>query len=169
VKYYLSVLLLLAACFWAFRQPSSGSSGSDSFFQQLQQQHVRNVERRKRIDLIRFFDRYNCPAINYQLIPNYLESADRYNLDYRLLPAISLAESTCLKRYPADTFNPYGWNSARTGFASLPSAIDFISGQLANGYFYAGKTIEQKLRAFNNNPAYAPRVLNYMREIAINP
>jgi hypothetical protein len=116
--------------------------------------------------LTAFFRLHKCPAINYQLIPAYLESANRYQLDFRLLPSISIIESSCLQHYPVDSFNPFGWNSARTGFASLQSGIDFVSGQLADGHYYAQKTIDQKLRAYNPNPAYTGKVEQLMKEIS---
>jgi hypothetical protein len=112
-----------------------------------------------------FFQHHNCPPINYQLISDYLESADAYGTDYRLLPAISVQESSCLKHYLVASFNGWGWNSARTGFASLQSGIDFISRQLADGHYYAHKSIEAKLRAYNPNPEYGPKIMGLMKEI----
>jgi hypothetical protein len=115
--------------------------------------------------LSQFFAKYKCPDINYTLIDDYLDAADKYNIDYRLLPAISLQESSCLKRYPPDTHNGWGWASARVGFATLPAGIDYITGQLANGKYYAGKAIAKKLNAYNPNPEYAPKILRFMAEI----
>ncbi len=110
-----------------------------------------------------FFSHYNCPAINDQLIPTYLNAADQNNLDYRLLPSISVVESSCLKHYRLN--NPFGWNSDRTGFSSIQSGIYYVEGQLADGRHYAGKTIDQKLHAYNPNPSYAVKVTGFMKEI----
>lgn len=116
-----------------------------------------------------FFNGYGCPEINQQLIPNYLDSADRYKIDYRLLVVISLKESTCLKRYPRDTNNPFGYGSSGGlyRFASLPNAIDYISERLANADAYVGKTTAQKLATYgpHSNPQYASEVHNIMRGI----
>jgi hypothetical protein len=116
--------------------------------------------------LTAFFIAHNCPPINYQLIPDYLAAADQYQIDYRLLPALSYQESTCAQHYPAASNNIWGWNSARTGFASLQSGINYISNQLANGHYYANKTTDQKLRAYNHHPDYPSEVEQLMKEIS---
>lgn len=117
------------------------------------------------VKLGRWFEQKKCPPINLTLIDSYIESADKYGIDYRLLPAISMQESTCLKHYPPQTNNPYGWASARVGFDSLPAAIDFVTDKLANGHYYAGKTLTKKLNAYNPNPEYAPKIIKFMNDI----
>jgi hypothetical protein len=112
-----------------------------------------------------FFVRHECPPINFELIPDYLDAADRYKLDYRLLPAISVQESSSAKRYPPDSRNLWGWDSAKTGSESLQRGIDFIARQLSNGHYYVGKTLEQKLHSYNPNPNYAPKIIGLMKEI----
>jgi hypothetical protein len=59
-----------------------------------------------------------------------------------------------------------GWNSANTGFKNVPEGIDFVARQLSGGSFYKGKTINQKLRVYNPNPAYAGKVEKLMKEIS---
>lgn len=112
------------------------------------------------IALGNYFSKHNCPLLPY--VDDFIAAADKYNIDYRLLPAISIHESTCGKRYPFNTYNPFGWNSARTKFTSIPAAIDFITGQLANGKYYAGKTIRQKLHSYCPSPNYPTETINYM-------
>jgi len=51
-------------------------------------------------NLAAFFTARKCPDINFSLIPDYLAVADQYNLDWRILPAISVQESSCLQYYP---------------------------------------------------------------------
>lgn len=112
-----------------------------------------------------FFDKYKCPTLNYQLIDDYINAADRYQIPYNLLPAISIQESTCGKHFPVHTANLWGWNSAKSGFADLPQGVDFVSERLANGRYYANKSITKKLNAYNPNPEYAPKILRFMAEI----
>ena len=45
-----------------------------------------------------FFDKANCPAWKYSAV--FLEAADTYDLDWRLLPSISYVESTGGKSAP---------------------------------------------------------------------
>ena len=108
-----------------------------------------------------FFESYHCPKP--LLASDYIAAADVYGIDYRLLPAVSVRESTCGRH--ARLNNRWGWDSARTGFQSLAHGIHFISRQLAIGTYYRGKTLDGKLRAYNPNPKYPAEVRALMREI----
>jgi hypothetical protein len=59
--------------------------------------------------------------------------ADRFNLDYRLLPAISGKESTFCKYYRPETFNCWGWGP-HIKFDSFESAIYHIGESLSQRY-----------------------------------
>jgi hypothetical protein len=121
---------------------------------------VSEVDRRPE-KLEAFFSAYRCPGPLH--VTDYLRAADTYGIDYRLLPALSVRESTCGKHERAN--NRWGWDSARTGFASVASGIEFIARQLASGRSYRGKTLDQKLKAYNPNPLYAVEIRKLMREI----
>ncbi len=108
-----------------------------------------------------FFRAYGCPEPHYTEI--YLQAADENALDYRLLPAISVRESTCGLHSAQNNY--WGWDSARRGFESVKAGIGFVAFRLANGQFYRNKTIEKKLRVYNPREAYAVEILNLMREI----
>ena len=108
-----------------------------------------------------FFRSYHCPAP--LLVAEYLRAADANDIDYRLLPAVSVRESTC--GIHARFNNRWGWNSARSGFESLAHGIQFVAHELASGRYYRGKTVEEKLRAYNPNPEYPAEIRKLMREI----
>lgn len=112
--------------------------------------------------LLAFFEAYGCRGPLH--IADYVHAADTYGIDYRLLPALSVRESTC-GQYSRKN-NRWGWDSARTGFASVAAGIEYIARQLAWGRYYRGKTLEQKLRTYNPSPKYAAEVKKLMREIA---
>jgi len=61
--------------------------------------------------------------------------------------------------------NRWGWDSAQTGFPSVPAGIEFISSQLANGQPYRGKTLKEKLFTYNPYPQYVRQVEKLMRQI----
>ena len=113
------------------------------------------------VKLADFFKEHHCPQP--YLISEYLRAADKYRIDYRLLPAVSVRESTCGMH--ARWNNRWGWDSARTGFESLARGIEFIARQLAQGRPYRGKSLDQKLHTYNPNPYYAKEVLQLMRDI----
>lgn len=108
-----------------------------------------------------FFDRYQCPPPHYSYI--YLQAADAYSLDYRLLPAISVRESTCgqYERFN----NRWGWDSLATGFSSVPQGIEFLARQLAQAPRYRGQPLGAKLETYNPIPAYVGEVEHLMRQI----
>jgi len=108
-----------------------------------------------------FFKTYGCPAPLH--VNDYLRAADSHALDYRILPAISLVESTCGAFERMN--NRWGWDSAQTGFPSVPAGIEFISSQLANGQPYRGKTLKEKLFTYNPYPQYVRQVEKLMRQI----
>jgi hypothetical protein len=114
-------------------------------------------------NLHQFFSKYKCPEPYNE--DAYVQAANAYNLDYRILPAVSVQESSCGKHYPVVTNNLWGWDSAQTGFGSIREGIDFVSEQLAGGRHYQGKSLIQKLRAYNPNAEYAPKIMALMKEI----
>lgn len=108
-----------------------------------------------------FFKAYDCPAPLH--VDEYLRAADSHAVDYRLLPAISLVESTCGAFQRMN--NRWGWDSAQSGFASVPAGIEFITAQLAENPRYKGKTVREKLFTYNPYPQYVHRVERLMRQI----
>src|SRR5882724_5036889 len=79
------------------------------------------------IKLETFFKSYQCPQPHY--VEEYVRAADMYDIDYRLLPALSIRESTCGQHNRLN--NHWGWDSARKGFASVPRGIEFVARKLA--------------------------------------
>ena len=108
-----------------------------------------------------FFRAYDCPGPFH--VQEYLRAADSHALDYRILPAISLVESTCGAFERMN--NRWGWDSVQSGFPSIPTGIDYITAQLADNPKYKGKTVKEKLFIYNPYPAYVRQVERLMREI----
>jgi hypothetical protein len=108
-----------------------------------------------------FFKAYDCPAPLH--VDEYLRAADSHALDYRLLPAISLVESTCGAFGKLN--NHWGWDSAQSGFPSVPAGIEYITAQLAENPSYKGKTLDQKLFTYNPYKGYVREVKRLMRQI----
>ena len=108
-----------------------------------------------------FFKAYDCPAPLH--VAEYLRAADSHALDYRMLPAISLVESTCGAFQRMN--NRWGWDSAQSGFRSVPAGIDYITEQLADNPRYKGKTVKEKLFTYNPYPNYVRQVERLMQQI----
>lgn len=97
-----------------------------------------------------FFESFDCPRPNYAA--EYVRAADRYNLDYRILPAISVLESTCGSAQRLN--NHWGWDSARSGFPSVVHGIHYVTRQLAVQEPYKSRDLDGKLFTYNPRRAY---------------
>lgn len=109
-----------------------------------------------------FFGRFDCPALAYSR--EFLEAADDYNLDWRLLPSISYVESTGGKS--ASHNNLFGWGSGRAQFTSPIAGIYAVAYRLAYSDLYRDKGLNEVLATYNPIAEYAPRVKSVMRQIA---
>ena len=114
--------------------------------------------------LRKFFHQADCPAERFAHI--FLQAADAYHLDWRLLPSLSFVESTGGKS--AHNNNMFGWNSGRTHFESLEAGIGVVGYHLSHLEAYRGKTLDGLLATYNPNVKYAQTVKLVMRSIAPN-
>lgn len=103
-----------------------------------------------------------------------VEEAEKHDLDWRLLPAIAIRESTggkneCI-RVPN---NAFGWGSCKIGFKTVEESIETVAKNLGGNNpntarHYDNKTTKQILRAYNPPsviPRYAEQVMSIMDAI----
>jgi len=114
-------------------------------------------------ELTAFMDAHHFEKPYYAA--DIIGAADKNHIDFRLLPVIEYLESSGGKRYIQNSANPFGWNSDRTGFNSIPDAIDYISSELGSNPHYAGKTDTGKLNAYNGRAEYTDRALILINQI----
>jgi len=112
--------------------------------------------------LRKFFSKLDCPAWKYAA--SFLEVADDYALDWRLLPSLSYVESTGGKA--ARNNNLFGWDSGRASFASPAEAIHIIGYNLSHNRLYRNKTLDALLNTYNPNSEYGAKVKSVMLRIA---
>lgn len=89
--------------------------------------------------LVKFFEKYNSPLAEFAR--EIVIAADEYGLDYRLLPAIAMQESTLCKKMPKESFNCWGfgiYGGKVTRFSDYAHAIDTISRAIARDYHAKG-------------------------------
>jgi len=79
-----------------------------------------------------FFKKYNSPLTPYAKY--FVYWADVYNIDWRLIPAISGVESTFGKRIPKNSFNAYGWANGEYRFSSWEDSIEHVTKTLRLKY-----------------------------------
>lgn len=88
-----------------------------------------------------FLSRHRSPMSGMGAV--FVREADKYNLDYRLLPAIAFQESTLGKKIPRGSHNAFGWaiytgaNSGAT-FNDWEHAIEVVAKGLKVKYLDQG-------------------------------
>jgi hypothetical protein len=111
--------------------------------------------------LHKFFAAHNSPL--EKLAPEFLVAADENDLDWRLLPSISLVESSGGKFYRNN--NVFGWDSCNQRFSSVRESIHLVAARLGNSRLYKDKDVNEILSIYNPRPEYSVRVKAVMRTI----
>jgi hypothetical protein len=118
------------------------------------------------VRLKKFLGYLHCPVA--PLADEFVHAADDNQLDWRLLPSISVIESGGGKAYLNN--NIFGWSNAlNTGlqlFPTIRSGIHEVAYKLGRSGLYRNRDAEGKLRVYNPDPTYADRVLSVMRRIS---
>lgn len=86
-----------------------------------------------------FFRKYNSDLYNYA--DKIIEEADKYQFDYRLLPAIAMQESNLCRVIPDNSYNCWGWGiygTTVTRFDSYNDAIETVSKGIKEHYIDEG-------------------------------
>lgn len=111
------------------------------------------------------FARYSSPLTEYA--DAYVQTADVYGLDWKLLPAIAGLESGFGRAMIDGTHNAYGWGSGRIYFTSWEEGIDTILSSLRTRYVDRGATTVSEIGSiYAESPTWAVRVEKFMDEIA---
>lgn len=98
-----------------------------------------------------------------------VEAAEKNGIDWRLLPAIAVRESSGGKQMCGN--NPFGWGSCKIQFKSIDEGIETLARNLGGNnpktaQYYAGTTRE-KLYRYNGTviPTYMDEVIDIMERI----
>lgn len=119
--------------------------------------------RAERLD--RYFAANNSPFVGKG--SNFVEIADKYDIDYTLLPAIAKLESQLGRALPAGSYNPYGWGGGRIRFSSFENANEVVANGLRTRYAPTGVITPARIgRTYAENPTWAARVSRYQFEIS---
>lgn len=134
----------------------------------ITQEEVIRKEKAEAIDA--YFDKYDTPLKGYGM--KFVLEAEKNEIDWRLLPAIAMRESTggiyACKNVPNSVF---GWGSCKIGFKSIDESIEVVAKNLGGNnpntdHHYEGKTTEQILRKYNSFiKNYPAQVMEIMRSI----
>ena len=117
----------------------------------------------QKIELFFRVNRNNAPLADYA--EKFVEVANKYGLDYRLLPAIATIESSGGKNN-FRKYNAWGWGNK--GFSSFEEGIEVVAKGLKTGYIDKGRDTVEEIAPIYCPPNYknwARSVNQFMLEI----
>lgn len=126
---------------------------------------VKPVDPRTKI-LAAYFNKYNSPL--EPEAPHFIEAADTYGVDWKLVPSIAGVESTFGKRIPGG-YNAWGWGvygDQALGFGSWRDGIFTVTGGLKQNYIDKGLTEPLAMnRVYAASPTWGVRVNYFMNDL----
>ncbi len=120
-----------------------------------------------------FLESYESPLVPFAR--DFVEVADKYDLDWRLLPAISGTESTFGKRFPQGSYNPFGWGiygDQVLRFKSFREAMEAVANGLKARYpKEALKNMYRLGRIYNGvtPSSWSSKVMYFMKKLEDQP
>lgn len=124
--------------------------------------------RAEKID--QYFKSNNMPLAGYG--QKMVEVADKNDIDWRLIPALAVIESTGGKyACKSVTFSAFGWGSCKIGFKSYDDAIESLGKNLGGNnpntkQYYHGEDTKGILARYNSViPDYTAKVMRVMDAI----
>lgn len=119
-----------------------------------------------------FLERYNSPLKPYDYYGVVIvEISDRYDIDFRLLPAIAMQESNLCKRIPPGTYNCLGFGiheRGTLGFESYEAGFERAARELKAYYIDQGRvTPELIMKKYtpSSDGSWARSVNQWMSEM----
>lgn len=129
--------------------------------------YMQTGDKDKRVAILKaFFRRHDSPL--YEQAEYIVKVSDENGLDYRLLPAIAMQESTACKVIPKNSYNCWGWGiygNKITRFESYQTAIETIARGLKKNYIDHGLISPEDIMAKYNpssNGSWARGVSNVL-------
>ena len=145
---------------------STGFNNSDDVVE-ISIEDVR-AERAAKIDA--YYGKHKLPLTGYGM--KMVLASEKYGIDWRLIPAIGMRETTGGKF--ACYNNPFGWGSCKIKFSSFDEAIESLARNLGGAnpktsYYYAGKSTLEKLYYYNGTvvASYPKEVVKIMNKIEL--
>jgi len=132
------------------------------------QEEVARKDKAQAIDT--FFASYDAPLEGHGM--KFVVEAEKNDIDWRLLPAIAMRESTGGKQACKKAENSvFGYGSCKISFRSIDDSIEVVAKSLGGNNpgtakHYDGKTTLQILKKYNSViPSYTKQVVKIMKMI----
>ena len=143
---------------------SANLAGEVSSASEAPKVEIRTLDKRAKI-LAQYFASYNSP-FEYQA-QTFVDAADKYCLDWKLVPAIAGVESTFGKH--SYGYNAWGWGiygNNRLGFSSWKDGIDTVSQGLKENYVNKGLTDPYSMnRVYAASKSWGWKVDYFMKDM----
>jgi hypothetical protein len=112
-----------------------------------------------------YLESHNSPLSNYS--NEFIRYADEYELDWRLVAAITGVESTFGKRILSRSHNAYGWANGNYSFKTWESSIEIVNKTLKERYVDRGANTIDKIAKIYAPPSdsWAWKVKYFMNQI----
>ena len=164
-----SGIVLFALLFLFLAQPANASeklAGMSAIALNSSQEELK-VDNRVKI-LKTCLATYNSPLADHA--QTFVETADTYNLDWKLVAAIAGLESGYGKAIPANSYNAWGWGVYGTNvhyFTSWEDGIETVSKGLRENYLKDQKELNVYAvgQSYAASPTWAVRVIANMNAI----
>lgn len=129
------------------------------------------VARKEKADAIdAYFKKVGAPLEGYGM--KFVLEAEKNDIDWRLLPAIAMRESTGgLHACKKATYSVFGYGSCKLNFKSIDESIEIVARSLGGNnpntaHHYDDKTTIQILKKYNSViPGYSTQVVKIMKMI----
>lgn len=161
MKKLILVLIFLAGYLLSAKSSEAKiNSGSSAILKTSQ------VEPDRRILILEtYLNKQKSPLTGYSSI--FIESADKYNLDWRLIPAITGVESSFGKKMPYNSYNAYGWNNGKFKFQSWNHSINHVAKNLREKYYNRGADTVPEIGRIYAPPSktWASKITRLMNDI----
>ena len=162
-------LLLLSALFIVSTHQAGASenvvSASGTIKTQVQEEQFDY----RVVELRLFLEKLGSPLSVYA--EDFVKYADMYQIDYRLVPAITGVESTFGKRIPKASYNAYGWANGAYKFTSWSDSINHVTMKLRHEYINKGANTIPKIAKRYAPPSntWASKVNYFVKKISPSP
>lgn len=127
------------------------------------------VEADNRVKLLKkYLATYSSPLENEA--ETFVVEADKYHIDYKLIPAIAGNESCFGNLVPTNSYNAWGWGvyaNRVTYFTSWKEAIHTISKEMRERYMnsWGAKNIEDIGKIYAADPGWARKVKYFYNDM----
>lgn len=124
-----------------------------------------------------YFAQWDLPLSGYGAA--MVKAADKYGIDWRLLPALAMLETTGGKNLcdHNENMNPFGYGSCKIHFDTFEEAFEAVAKTISGNsektaHLYKGKSVPEILEVYNPPevegimPGYHKKALKVMADIA---